>query len=1131
MNRTKTRKWVEAKVQNYDGDDWGNDYDEEPDEPPAPPPTRPAALRQAGRSTTASPPVANSPFGQPSGPRGASQPAPLNPARNGGNPSGLRTPSGPPALHLQTQPIPTTPLNAPRYETLQGLGNSQAPAPSSTVSPPATVSARPEYGPAVASPPPPQSAPSQPPARFPPRKSSMSRQDRPEYSEASRQRSGSRPGSSSGAARPWMDQRSNSPNHPAPSPMNKQLPFVRPSDIYRRLDDEKEKERASVDSGRPSVDSLDGGVKSPTEQRQRTSLDRDDVSDTSRGLKQTLAPVAERRSEYGMDRLTSTPRDTPPDHAPAATPGPSPFLSGAPTHAQLEKDRRLSVSPQLPNLARMSGFGDDFFSNTPSPAATPDAQPQYFIESPHLATVRENSSSDQATPGNESTVSTQASPAAESVPHPGASSLIEGPGTAKSEHGVPTTSVTPVLPPESASTDHPSSSENHKTERSKEARPSIPGGWVSESTNIASESATPMELPDQRVGQLAPVSDTEASPATEPEASVEDLQPTTSIKHAQSLADRPNLANMSQATSEPRDNAFGAATGGHDQAVADKVTSSGANTPPRLPILPPLQTENRAVEKGQSGSREGRSPAGTPKDSPADLSAVSQGHSESNASVVLPTAPLNPRRNDSPDFDSVKPTMPPRNLTMSSVDTSSPNENDRLREDIMKSLSPSPINGGSASGSGLLGAADYSTTSPAFARESTYLSDVYDDYLGSADDKAVQDTEYMWKPPETGLDSQSQTPRPAAQNEQPKTVPNSQATPMVVAPPSLNRRFSWERGTEETTFSPTEDEPKTHPLVPALLGEPAKSPVSPMSSPNVVSERSGAPAPALHVEPDSSGTMSHQVSVVSSREPDGLGIAGLEPPSPISVMSADKSPVPPETFDDRRMSRMSQLSLAEEKELMQDPSNPTTPQPPDEEHPALTQPASEPEAERGDSRGSTGASNPAPQPNQLKLMSWREILSIPLPDVRAQKFDEVRDQFAGMDSGLSNWLQYMQTLPEHSNGATSPTNAVAAGGASENQTSPSSQQPYYQQYLNASNPSGGAPPAQQPGLVRTPTGSLLHGQQMPSGFGAPGNQVGAKSKEFLHAAGLFGNKATKSGMKLFNKGKNKLRGTGDKVFQ
>ncbi|KAI1014347.1 hypothetical protein LB503_012963 [Fusarium chuoi] len=37
VNRTKTRKWVQAPTQNYDGDDWGADEFED-DEPPPPPP-------------------------------------------------------------------------------------------------------------------------------------------------------------------------------------------------------------------------------------------------------------------------------------------------------------------------------------------------------------------------------------------------------------------------------------------------------------------------------------------------------------------------------------------------------------------------------------------------------------------------------------------------------------------------------------------------------------------------------------------------------------------------------------------------------------------------------------------------------------------------------------------------------------------------------------------------------------------------------------------------------------------------------------------------------------------------------------------------------------------------------------
>jgi len=94
---------------------------------------------------------------------------------------------------------------------------------------------------------------------------------------------------------------------------------------------------------------------------------------------------------------------------------------------------------------------------------------------------------------------------------------------------------------------------------------------------------------------------------------------------------------------------------------------------------------------------------------------------------------------------------------------------------------------------------------------------------------------------------------------------------------------------------------------------------------------------------------------------------------------------------------------------------------------------------------------------------------------------------------------------------------------------PPLQQPYYQQYLNASSPTTPGTPVSRPG-PSVPVGS----QQGPSPAG--GNkittqQVQAKGKELLHTAGIFGGKAGKAGKGLLAKGKNKLRGagSGDKV--
>ena len=98
-------------------------------------------------------------------------------------------------------------------------------------------------------------------AQFPPRKSSISQTDSP-IATSPRPRTGSH--------------------------SDKPLPFVRPSDIYKRVEEERERERASLDSSRPSLDSL-------------SSRPRDDLhsptSDGGRHL-QPLETVAERKSEY-----------------------------------------------------------------------------------------------------------------------------------------------------------------------------------------------------------------------------------------------------------------------------------------------------------------------------------------------------------------------------------------------------------------------------------------------------------------------------------------------------------------------------------------------------------------------------------------------------------------------------------------------------------------------------------------------------------------------------------------------------------------------------------------------------------------------------------------------------------------
>ncbi|KAK8023827.1 hypothetical protein PG993_011893 [Apiospora rasikravindrae] len=833
------------------------------------------------------------------------------------------------------------------------------------------------------------------------------------------------------------------------------------------------------------MDSNDGNaMRSPTSERRRPSFERDDpLSDAPRGLKTTLAPVAERRSEYGMDRLMSNQNNDAADTSRALSP-----TDGAKGNhiteeqsrlnkLELQSSRRLSVSPQLPDLTRMSGFGEDFFGGSHLTATT-EEQPQYFAEDPDPITG----------PRGLSTTETSAS----DQPHR-APSLIEGPALVASRDTKDSTAQPASNFPAEANTAATSGGFDVKhnqtaaSETPKAPRPSIPGGWVSETTNIGSETPTPMETPDFRTRQLSPPQE-EISPVTE--SGGEDLVPTTAVKQAQPVDTTPKMV--------PQHDGFGGATGKHDQDVAEEVAPTGPASHATPLSLPPLQT---SAPEGLSGMQRDNS----------SNSASTTSQPEPSPSQFIPTAPLNPRRGDTAEGEFVA-RMPPRNLTMSSIETASPNENDRLRDDIMKSLNATPIHPSGADG--LLGPSSGSLDNTTLTRESTYLSGVYDDYLGPAEDKSLQETGQAMK--DAGNNNQSLYQLPSQMKSSESTnQPQSNTT----RAPTSKRRFSWEGDPEEVSVGPTTD--TNAPVFGADTSQdPAKSPTS---SPSALT----APPPAVHIDADNDGSMSHQVSLVSSRGPEGLGIAGLEPPSPVSILSnRRKSLVSPATDNSKR------LSLADEKSLMEEISQP--PSPPHAQHPALFQAPAAEEPMEEDTAAPPATSGPTSL-NQPKIMAWREILSLPTLPMRAAKFEEARAQYAEMDSGLSNWLLHMQGQANGVNAAGSETDLTLAGQSPTSAGAPASaQQPYYQQYLNASNPNVAS--ASQQGLGRQPSGSIS------AGFGASGNQVGTKGKELLQAAAGFANKGTrtgiKSGMKLFNKGKSRFRaGTatgatgGDKVFQ
>ncbi|KAI0886355.1 uncharacterized protein GGS22DRAFT_160641 [Annulohypoxylon maeteangense] len=974
VNRTKTRKWVEAKVQNYDGDDWGNEYEEEYEdrEPEPAPPTQPMSRIAALRQQAANAPQQRA-FSQPTPTVDSTKPGPLE----------VRNASGPPALHIQTGVDPRSHLAG------------------------ATLSAQSQ-------------------ARFPPRESSISQQETP----GSRDIGASGSGTESG----------------------------RPS---------VESGYGRTDANSPSV----SAIRSSIEQRQRSSFESHNSSDNSRGLKQTLAPVEEQKN------------------------GPRALADETELGQSLGNQRHLSTSPKLPDLARMSGFGDDFFSSSggSSPTGRPSLPPVSDNQRTSVAGAKPGPSS---RPNNNQRDTT------------GLYEEKHAPSALEGRRLEPNPKI--IMPPSDGDLEPKKEDPVGTFQQSAPSRPQLPGTWVSETVSAGSEHTTPAEKAEGPVStSLGSIANPAVSPINSRHAEPADLEPTTAVKHLPSTQSDSEAAANNKTAQESGEDSFNRPTGKHDGAIASKVISSGPGFHPTHQFLPPLKTENPLAASNAAQKEKQDAPANemAPRSSGQNDSpsrATFTPHSAATTgSAFAPTAPLNPRRSFAAPAEIITPAIQERKSTMSTVDTASPEkESDKLREEIFKSLSASPAT--TTPDASIIpgpGTGGYDPVPGALTRESTYLSGVYDEYLSLPEEKSLQETGQLLK---QGPKAANETPSgPSIQRETsfPQIAPLSPRRSPVQEANRRPRRFSWENSADKSIQEPAKADSATQ-------GE---------NRPTLESELGAVSTPsALQVRPEGPSPVSHQVSQISSQSPGDLSSILPEPLSPISL--------PPEAITDTQASipDISRLSFADEKEkvLIQESIH----APSVEHHPALSDPI---ELARTPSPTITSAPT-AQSASNAKVMAFRDILNLVSIEQRIGKFEETQNQFYSMESGLSNWLSYMQSQPELGAGIV-PLGGqpMAQGQTSPSGTQPPTQQPYYQQYLNASNPS--APPTQ---IGRMPSGSLQHkftGQPM-SSFGPSGKEVGAKSKELLQAAGAFGNKGVKSGMKLFNKGKNKLRGTGDKVF-
>ncbi|PNY25244.1 Uncharacterized protein TCAP_04825 [Tolypocladium capitatum] len=458
----------------------------------------------------------------------------------------------------------------------------------------------------------------------------------------------------------------------------------------------------------------------------------------------------------------------------------------------------------------------------------------------------------------------------------------------------------------------------------------------------------------------------------------------------------------------------------------------------------------------------------------------------SNVSDRKPIQSPESKLRDGPEQDS-EPNPMHRKPTFSIVTSSPVRDSDVLSDEILRSLSPggaAPADPSFGDGGKTLQPGSHSA-----ARESSYTLGDYDSYWADKSGKHEPGAE---------RDNDAKAPVPVVLPVVPvdehsaNTPPEpSKADDKPVSPgaPVLRRRFSWEADESETMPPPQPSTSREPPAAAAPVVQAEKTPAVPATD-------AGNMPPSTETEAPKTADAAPVLIVVSHQEQEQPMVVQPtvpEPPSPVSAVSEKQPPTVQES---------TRLSLADAS-------------PPLEAHSALV----------GQSPNETAAPQPRGQPAPAQIMTFREIMGMPTSADRVTKYNETRDYFASTESGLENWLASLKDQhPEYANGPMSfslaATHEPAQGGsnpASAGAPAPA-QQPHYQQYLRASSPTTSS--------TSPSSRSRLGGLQMPAQatgntFGHSSNQIGTKSKEFMHSAG-------KMGKGLLSKGKNKLRGSGDK---
>ncbi|KAI1973485.1 hypothetical protein LOZ53_003722 [Ophidiomyces ophidiicola] len=411
----------------------------------------------------------------------------------------------------------------------------------------------------------------------------------------------------------------------------------------------------------------------------------------------------------------------------------------------------------------------------------------------------------------------------------------------------------------------------------------------------------------------------------------------------------------------------------------------------------------------------------------------------------------------------------PLSATRSVVNTSSTNDlNDRLRDEIIRSLTPAPPNQPSDSIDNIGG--DLESRSR-IRHESNLVPNEYDYYWGERSDRITSSLPLSLAiPQDTSLSNASKARPPSLLDQNSTDIPQplGRNRDSICSPqqPALKKKFSWESDSDGGDSR-----------TPAPLREPDQQPT------DIASPRD--PSETIRKVDDTVDSTSSPIPPLKRASSPVLSPILCETPSVVAHESTGETELPSKNT-------LPNAPLLHENNFMSEPLP---------------------------SRDSVEQVDSPSMAETAGILGFREIMAMTTTSQKISAFDRAREQFATSDTGLQDWLnQTVESLSEHAD-LIQHNGALPPGSIASQRPIPRAK---FSRLPSLHLTSQEGPTASRTHMRHssTPLSSMIHTQQ-----------VQAKGKDLLHSAGVLGGKAGGAAKGLFAKGRNRFRhsGSADKV--